>query len=358
MVKQLRIKAQALTLVLIVVVVSIIIAFSITTRVIEDIKQQGEERSSTRAEALAQSAIENITQKIQSGDIVATADGASVQYGISSQNPTKTSVAGNLALCDPNSEDVSKQCDAESLAQIAFYNMIVQFKVFNSENIEVHLTDSVNKGATSTFNTPKKDDATRMIIHVRSNDDTYVEGSSKLMVKGYSRTASKLESLSECIISLSDNTSHCLPDKYMTVTHLANGCPDVTLNLSSTTTGTSNTVSDKLGDKCYLVQNTAGFGNGVSFYRIKPLLTAKDGKLPYIDISATGTVDQTNSSLADYELPVPQMAIINSGVYSGTSANAQQVFQQSTRLILVNKAVPEIADYVLYNGSGSPITKK
>jgi hypothetical protein len=94
-------------------------------------------------------------------------------------------------------------------------------------------------------------------------------------------------------------------------------------------------------------------GSGISFYRIKPLLNTDEPSItPYMDISATGV--DTNS----FELPVPQMAVIHAGVYSGTTSSDQQVFQQSTRLILLNKAVPEVADYALYNGSTQPIPIK
>jgi hypothetical protein len=152
-----------------------------------------------------------------------------------------------------------------------------------------------------------------------------------------------------------------LPDKYLKVTQ--DVCPEVTINLTQDPASATGKVTDKLGDKCFYVQNTAGFGNGVSFYRIKPLLSATNASVvPYIDISATGTsapITPANTATLDaFELPVPQMAVINAGVYSGTSANDQQVFQQSTRLILLNKAVPEIADYVLYNGSANPIVKQ
>lgn len=331
--KQFRIKAQALTLVLIVVVVSIIVAFSITSRVIEDIKQQGEERASTRAEAFAESAVENLTQKLQQGKIVPQAN--SVKYAISTQ--AVSGAAETLNICDPNSTNVSEQCDPNSIAQVSYYNMVVQFKVFNSENIEVPLTNA---------NTPVKGNDSIMIVHLRTaGNTTFTPNTSKILVKGYAKTATDVKLVSECVVTLGDLTvSHCLPDNYLKTAKV--NCDVVTLNLATST------VKGQLGDTCFLVQNMPNWGNGVSFYRVKPLLTATGTETPYIDFSATGT------STTSYNLAVPQMALINAGVYSGTSANNQQVFQQSTRLVLLNKAVPEIADYVLYNGSANPIVKQ
>ncbi|MCC7304103.1 hypothetical protein IT418_01660, partial [bacterium] len=105
-----------------------------------------------------------------------------------------------------------------------------------------------------------------------------------------------------------------------------------------------------LGDICFSIASNTG--TNVSTYRIKPILTkSNEQDVPYIDVSVTG------DSAHSYQLPIPQMAMITAGVYSGTTGNDHQVFQQSTRLILLNKSVPEVGDYVLYNGSTQPIKK-
>lgn len=344
-----RVKGQALALVLIIVVVSVIIGFAVTNRIILDVQQQSQERASTRAETIAESAIDNITQKIEAGEIVATNNNSTVSVAISTQAPANTTVTQTLGLCDPTQSDLSKQCDANSLAKISYFNQIVQFKVFNSENIEVPLVSP-------TSTTPLTNDRSAMIVHVKKNP-SFDEKQSSFMIKGFARVAvngkPELRVVSECVWQIDQGTASCLPDQYLTVAKI-DTCPQVGIDTDqNSATASVNTV---LGDYCIRVQSKTG--SGISFYRVKPLLKGGDGTSPaFIDVSATGLGTPADTSLAPYQLPVPQMALINAGVYSGNTGSAQQVFQQSTRLVLLSKAVPEVADYVLYNGSENPIEK-
>lgn len=337
--KQPRVKAQALALVLIVIVVSVIIAFAITSRVVEDIKQQGEERASTRAETMAESAIENLTLKIQSlSPETLKPTGASHKFfAISTESPEGESLP-TLGLCNPNETDITKQCDKNSIAQINYYNSIIQFKLFDSESIEAFMVDTTSATSVAAANSTA-------IIHLKKNN-SFTSVSSKLLVKAFERTATKeLRVIGECVIGLNDTTTTCLPT---TLKMAGISCPQllVDTNLADTNPGISNV----LGDTCFTIATTGA--NKVSTYRVKPILTKSSAsEIPYIDVSVTG------DSAHSYQLPIPQMAMITAGVYSGTSGSDQQVFQQSTRLVLLNKSVPEIGDYVLYNGSTSSIKK-
>ena len=351
--KQPRVKGQALALVLIVIVVSVIIAFSITSRVVQDIRQQGEEKASTRAETIAETAIENLTLKIQSGDPLTAYAGASTRLiGVSTTNPSGG--VGTLDLCDPTSTDVTKQCAANSVAQEVFFKQVIQFKVFDGENLEVFM-------ASTASTTPVELAASRMIVHIKTDGNGKIDMTkpNSVLIKGYYRKLvsgqPELRLLSECVYDFNAavKVAHCLPaatSNYMKITPLAH-CPSVPIDADPTDTKPA--IPTLLGDndQCFQVE-AAKAGYGVSFYRIKPILAAKTTDIPYIDVSATGAATPA------YELPVPQMVFLNAGVYTGSaSASDQQVFQQGSRLILLNKSVPEVADYVLYNGSGKAIKK-
>lgn len=341
--KQLRVKGQALALVLIIVVVSVIIAFSITSRVVQDIRQQGEEKASTRAETFSEAAVENITLQIQSGQLAPNPSGApTALFNISTES---TPGMTTLGICDPNATNPENQCDANSIAQVGYYKMIVQFKSFDSENLEVFMTPPSGTGST----TPVPAANSKAIIHLKSNTSFDIAGS-KLLVKGFVRSAAGLQVLSECIIDINapaNATFNCLPAT-MKITKKAE-CNDVLVDSNLNAAGSEN--QTKLGDYCIGIETV---GSGISSYRIKPLLKATDpAVVPYVDISVTA--DPTANP--NHELPIYQMAMITAGVYSGTAATDQQVFQQSTRLVLLNKSVPEVADYVLYNGSNNPVVK-
>lgn len=340
--KQLRAKGQALALVLIIVVVSVIVAFSITNRVVQDIRQQGEERASTRAETFSEAAVENITLQLQNGQLSPNPSSPTALFSISSKDQTGMTTLG---LCDPEATDIENQCDANSIAQVGYYKMIVQFKLFDSENLEVFMAPPTGTGST----TPASAANSKAIIHLKANP-SYNVTDSKLLVKGFIRSATGLQVLGECLIDVNaaPATSNCLPAT-MKITKKTD-CREVIVdaNLNDTVPGKAT----KLGDYCFGVETV---GSGISSYRVKPLLKATDPAIvPYVDVSVTA--DPTVN--AQHELPIFQMAMINAGVYSGTASSDQQVFQQSTRLVLLNKSVPEVADYVLYNGSNSPVEKK
>ncbi len=337
--KQPRAKGQALALVLIVIVVSVIIAFAITSRVVQDIKQQGEEKASTRAETMAESAVENLTLKIQSSN-PETLKPAGTPYkffAISDQSPENQSYT-TLGLCSPTQTDVTKQCDKNSIAQINYYNQIIQFKLFDNESMEAFMVDTTSATSVAAANST-------ILIHLKKNN-SFTEATSKLLVKGFERTATKeLRVVGECVIGFSEGTTTCLPT---TLTMTSISCPSLLVdgNLADTNPG----ISSVIGDICFSVSGAGA--SKISTYRIKPILakTSAD-EVPYVDVSVTG------DSAHSYQLQVPQMAMITAGVYSGTAGTDQQVFQQTTRLVLLNKSVPEIGDYVLYNGSTQSIKK-
>lgn len=341
-----RTKGQALALVLIIVVVSVIIGYAITSRVIEDVRQQSEERASTRAETIAESAVENLTQKIQSGELQNATEGAVSVFGVSTQSPSNTQTVSNLGLCDPESTDVSKQCDGNSIAKVSYFNMIVQFKLFSNENIEVQMTELA-------ATTPISGADGGITIHANKSDnnDSFSLEQSTVLIKALKRVLvngkPQLEVVGECIWDLGAAAAPigtCIPNNTLAMAPVT--CPSIEIDTDQNET--TPTTQKVLGTNCMTIRPTGS--NAVSFYRVKPLLKGGvEGKNSYIDISATG--------IATRRLPVPQMALINAGVYSGNTGSSQQVFQQSTRLVLLNKSVPEIADYVLYNGSEAPISK-
>lgn len=350
--KQSRIKAQALALVLIVVVVAVLVAFSITSRVVQDIRQQGEERASTRAETISESAVENVTLQIQSGQLNPANSPSNVEtFAISSQSPAGQSLT-TLNLCSPESPNVETQCDSNSVVQLGYYKMIIQFKLFDNENLEVFMNKPVGSPIPSPFPAPVTAGNSEIIIHLKTNDSFFEQNltfDSKLVVKGFVRSSTDLKVVGECLINLnapSDNIYRpCLPNS-MSVAKM-DSCPNVTVktNLADTTTPGKDAL---LGDICFKVKTV---GSGISTYRLKTILRPKVATVPaYIDVSVT-------SNTTTKELQEFQMAMITAGVYSGTAASDQQVFQQTTRLVLLNKSVPEVADYVLYNGSTNSIVK-
>jgi len=343
---QSRVKGQALALVLIVVVVAIVVAFAISNRVIQDTQQQGEERASTRAETFAESAIDNLTSQIQAGAILPNPNGA--EYAISTEYPDSSIPNTNtpLGICDPNESDISQQCDADSLAKILFYRYVLQFKFFDAENLEIFMAEPDDTVR------PNRTNDSGIIIFIENNT-SYDETVSKLLIKGFSRNNStkELRPISECLVGITGNNSDCQPD-ILQVTSIS--CP--TKIPVRTVNNTTTDFPDNIANfDCVQVsvKATQTAQHAIDLYRIRPILTKTSGgtEVPYVSLSVTGKA--ANS----YLLPTYHMAMITAGVYSGTTASDQQVYQQRTRLVLLHKTVPEIADYVLYNGSDQPITK-
>lgn len=355
--RELRLKGQALALVLIVIVVAIVVAFAITNRVVEDIRQQGEERASTRAETIAEGAIEQLTMQIQSQmENVMPATGEQFKiFAISNEAPDGSAYE-TLDLCKPDSEaDVSEQCDKNSLAQINYYKQIIQFKLFSNESIEAFM-ENTNE-STGSLNP--------IIIHLKNNDSFQKTGS-HLLVKGFvrkvpvsgregggSNSAPILQVVGDCIIQLNAGdtaSAACLPNTTLEMNRVT--CPTDVPVIPNPAEPASQVKTSLAGEDgiCFEVSPKTP----VSTYRIKPMLAARaqDTEVPYVDVSVTGA-----SAESSYLLPVNQMAMITAGVFAGATGSDQQVYQQSTRLLLINKTVPEIADYVLYNGSDKPITK-
>lgn len=344
--KDTRVKAQALALVLIVVVIAIIVAVAITTRVVQDIRQTGQEKASTRAETVAQSAVEDLSKMIEDGTLASQCDTQECDYVVGKQpasgggNPT---AAGYLGLCDTTSTDPQTSCDIKSTASVQKFNKIIQMRLNNNESTEVNL-------ASTTSQTKYTDADSQAIIHILSNN-TYDASKSKLSVKAFARTSSGLVLIGECMWPLNSfndtsagaTTNYCLPYDFFAASGLAQ-CP--TVKITSTT-------SKQLGDAC-LQLTTKQYGS--TFYRVKPILVAATGAsgTPYVDFSATGA--DPNAGIG-YDLKVPQMALLRAGVYSANSGDAQQIYQQYTMIKLLNKSVPEEFDYVIFNGSNQPIVK-
>jgi hypothetical protein len=325
-----KIKAQALALVLIIVVLAIIVVLSVTSRVITDVRQQGLERASTRAETIAESAVDNITQQIQTGQI-RVQTGTDVKIGISNITPSG-STATPLNLCQNDSTDLSKRCETESNIRVLSYNKIIRFKINNSENLEGHYFDPGIVGT-------KTGNDSRMILST-SDNDSIDETRSSLLIKAFSREivagSPVVKLVGECVWNIRDssatNSATCIPGS-IRVQQLPS-CPD----------------TGRYGTKCMMFLANAGYG--VSFYRVKALLKEDAGNPnPFIELSLMGA-DGPN-----YDFPVPQMAFIRAGVYTGNQGNQSGIFQETNRLILLHPSVPESVDYVLYNGSGNPVVK-
>lgn len=341
--KIITIKGQALALVLVIIAVSIIVVLALTNRVLTDMKQQTQERIATRTETLADSAVDKITQMLDSGDLPLT--GAETQRFIS-VDPEGGSDPNYLGLCSPDEEDVNKRCDATSQATIVGYKGIFQFKLFNGESFEIPLT--ANKD-----DSPIAEEESKVLIHLKTANQNFNIDNSAFLIKSYQRKEIKgnreVVLNGECVWKLNTTTNQkaqCIPKDSngndFTIEATVVTCPQITIE------GADEPIV--LGDTCLEVQGLNDYP--VSFYRIKPLLAGNvDNVVPFIEMSTTGAKSENQ-----YQLNLYHMAIIKVGVYS-SQPGTEQVFQQKTRVYLPNLIVPEIADYVLYNGSDRPISK-
>lgn len=333
--KQPRVKGQALALVLVMVVIAVVVVIAVTSRVTTDIQQQALERASTRAETIAESAIDKVTQQIQKGDISLRT--GTQKYSIGDQTQ---GTVGSLGICTANTTDLSKKCSSESEVSIIPYNKIIKFKVNNGENLEAHLfpenTVQRSTGATSE------------IIASVSDNDSFVDNQSVLLVRGFAvmtdPTSNKLTTrlVGECVWSVrgtSQNTVNCEPGNGLRAIAV-DSCPDV----------------NRYGAKCMSFRATAESG-GATFYRVKAVLKGKNNHPnPNIEVSLLSS-KATADPKTSYDLPVPQMVFVRAAVYTGESGGAQSIFQESDRIILVRPIVPEAFDYVLFNGSGDTLEK-
>lgn len=335
-----KIKGQALALVLIVVVIAVIIVFAVSARVVSDIRQQSLERTSARAEGLAQSAVDNLTQKVNGGLQIGQTPGSKKVFGVSDVAPSGVTVDGNLGLCSPTQVDVSKRCESSSVANVTSYNRIIKFRIGNSENFEVQITaPGLNQQKTGVNG--------GMYLYASANNsfDAASLGKSAISIKAYNRydpSGLKTTLVSECVWDLNNIDSPgaaqiaCSPASAIQITKPAS-CPDTAT----------------YGSSCVKIEPTAG--TGVSFYRVKSMLIPAAGVTSdssYIELSAIDTKPQSG-----YNFDLAQMAFIRALVYTTQGTANDTVAQDASRLMLINSSVPEVADYVLFNGSSEQIKK-
>jgi len=221
-------------------------------------------------------------------------------------------------ICGPTGtfpED--KKCDADSVIKFQKFKKIIGYMIKNGETIQATISPIPNP---SVGGTPAW-----IEIHFTPNT-----GGDTLLVTGYYMSGSELKIAGACTIRYATDAS-----SVSGATCLGN----LVYRVYSPSTEEN---AQKYGTTRVLVR--PGGTQKISYYRVTYL--TKSNEPGYLSI--------TGSNYAD--MPLEQQIVFKAIAYS-VGDPAKRVKVAFSRSVMINPAVPEVFDWVLYNGSSASIVK-
>ncbi len=309
-----KLNASALVIVLLVIGIAAIVLVYMLSKVSVQQQQQTLEKVTNRSEAQAISALDKLTK----------------EYINNPQDFTITpSVAlsdDSLNICSPDADNLDEKCAEESRVLMKEFKQIVRYSLKNDETIEVTMAES---GSTVS--------AANSGIAVFADPNTVLAGGKGdiLLIMGfkYDTATGALGVSGECVADFgSANKVSCLGD--------------LTVVGSSNIANTVDSVKNDYGRQVFQIRST----QPITFYRIKALTADATNVIP---VSVSGPLDSNDLPT---DLPLKQVYVFTAIVYS-TGSTKKQTYTELTRMVWVHPQMPEVFDWVLFNGSNQPISK-
>ena len=298
-------RASIYVLVLVLVVIATLLVTLLFSSLESGILQFTLEKETQRLEGLLLAGLDRITADYMDNPsvIINDSDGRIYLY--------------EFGICgEANTYSKNTKCADESAVYIDKYYQIIGYLAKNSEGIQVTL--SAPSAA------PKTGSDSVIEIHSRPN------GNDILLVTSYFVNGGQLDTSGSCLIHY-DPTGGAV-----SYTECIGG---VTATVIPVDPAKSNTY----GLTRVRVQTTAS--EGVNFYRIVSILK---------DPAQTIYLSVTGSNYSD--LPVLQQLVFGGVAYSIGDEN-KRIKVERVRVLMAQPSMPEVFDWVLFNGAPSPIVK-
>ena len=296
-----RVKGSILVLVLVILLVAALLLIFTMNQLASYIQQTTTEKQEKVTDVFAKSALDILTKRIIENPNLYTAD-----VNVSLQS---------LTVCSPNASDADKRCDANSRVHVKVLPYIFAYKLGHDQTIQATLADSTVR---STAVTPSSIE----LIFTPQVEDTLPD---RLLVTGYYYN-NGLRVLGTCVITFTNTTitrGACLGPLSAVRLSIDNTRPEYgRLRIRISATG----------------------ANRAHFYRIKLLASNVQES---VNISVTGP--------GYGNLNKVQEILLQANVLSVEADN--KVSTKLIRAILMSRMMPEVFDWVLFNGSGGSIQK-
>ena len=307
-----NIKASTLVLVLVILFVASLLLFFTMSALVSQTKQVKVEREKDKSELFAESALDVLSKKFAEDpeDFVTNyVNGDTKSVPLSSNN--------GLGICDENADDINKKCGDQSHVLIRKLKYIYSFKLKHDETLQVTLA--------------KKDqNATASDIEIEFTDPTADNHQQRYLVTAYyyvhpNMPTRALRVAGSCTITFNQSSTSvsCLGDIHNSVLSVPDDKKDY-------------------GEKRVRLSFV---NNKPHFVRIKAI---------YSNINKYTWVSVTGKNYSD--LPLEQMLVFDSHVYT-TDANNETLHSHLVKTIVFNPQMPEIMDWVFFNGSNQSVVK-
>ncbi len=303
-----KIKGSSLVLVLIVLFISAIMLFFTMSVLVFQSKQVKTEQEKNSADLFAKSALDLLTNEvIQDTNAFLS-------------NTEQSRTLRDMNICDEDQTSVEKKCKDDSKVDIYKLKYILAYRLKHDESLQVTLAQKDQAPTVSAID----------VIFTNQDADNHTD---RYVITAYYYTNpghsnSELKTTGSCVVSFEDTVtgSTCL------------GGITITTGL--------NIPSDRAsyGDNRFrLTFNNAS--TRPHFVRIKGLYSATD-KVTWV--SVTGV---------DYsDLPLIQEVVFKADVYGFDQTN-EIVHSKLVKTVFVNASMPEVLDWVFYNGSNQSVAK-
>ncbi len=307
-----RIKGSTLVLVLIILFVASLLLFFTLSTLVSQTKQVKVEREKNKADLFAESALDVLTKKF-----VDNPNDFINNYVSGNSTSVKLDDSANgLNICGSHYSDITKKCSDDSQVVAKKLNYVYGFKLKHDETLQV---DLAKRGQTPTVN---KVDLEFTMPNLTTKQDRFLITSYYYQGSG-SNIKLKVGGSCNVMFNRTNTDVTCLG------------------NIAGAVLGVP---SDKQNYGERRVEFTFS-GNKPHFIRIKGI---------YSDTSKFAWISVTGANYSD--LPLPQMIILDANVYTYGN-NSEQLHSHLVKSIMINPQMPEVFDWVLFNGSNQSIVK-
>ncbi len=309
-----KVKGSTLILVLVILFVASLLLFFTMSALVSQTKQVKVEREKSKADLFAESALDSLTKKF-----LENPDDFLNNYvsGDSLTVPLSNSSNG-LGICDPSATDIEKKCSADSYVNIKKFKYIFGFKLKHDETVQVTLAKENQNPTVSD-------------IDFEFTDPNPSSEQQKYLVTSYyyeNPTSNNrvLKVAGSCTVTFTNNSTDvaCLG------------------NISGSILSVP---ADKTDFGTRRVRFTFPTNYYPHFVRIKGL---------YSDVNKFTWVSITGKDYSN--LPLEQMVLFDSHVYTYDNNN-EVIHSHLVKTILVNPQMPEVMDWVFFNGSNQSVVK-
>lgn len=303
-----KIKGSTLILVLIILFVAAILMLFTMSAVVYQSKLVKTQQQKSRADLFAESALNIVSNDFLEDPSAFLA------------NPETERTLESMGVCSSTATDLTKKCNADSKVYIKKLDYILAYRLKHGETIQVDLADKNNSPTVGAID----------IMFTNPNYDNDID---RLLITGYyyqnpGSPSATLKPTGACIINYKE--------------HLVSTSCVGQMQLS----GALSIPADKADYGNNRIRLT--FTNSATrshFIRIKGIYS-NDSKETWVSVTGPNYSN----------LPLPQEVVLKSVAYS-YDAKGEIVQSKIVKTLFAHPEMPEVMDWVFYNGANSSVVK-